>query len=136
MGVVTIGSFDGKDTFNVIKDRVELEGDIRHMTVETKEIIERELRRIVDGLEAEFGVQCKLTYIPDYPPLYNIPEVTLAVKEILEGANDPDIKEVVEIPMTSASDDFAYYLEKAPGCYFNIGCIILLRLITFLSGKN
>ena len=40
-GVITIGSFDGKGTFNVIKDRVELEGDIRYMTVETKGIIEK-----------------------------------------------------------------------------------------------
>lgn len=121
-GVITIGSFDGKGTFNVIKDRVELEGDIRYMTVETKGIIEKEVRRIVRGIEAEFGVQCELTYTSDYPPLYNDPEVTAAVKESLESANDPDIKEVKEYPMMSPSDDFAYYLEKIPGCYFYIGC--------------
>ncbi|MFD0825528.1 M20 family metallopeptidase [Neobacillus sp. M.A.Huq-85] len=121
-GVITIGSFDGKGTFNVIKDRVELEGDIRYMTVETKGIIEKEVRRIVSGIEAEFGVQCELTYTSDYPPLYNDPEVTAAVKASLESANDPDIKEVEEYPMMSPSDDFAYYLEKIPGCYFYIGC--------------
>ena len=32
IGVITIGSFDGKGTFNVIKDSVELEGDVRYMT--------------------------------------------------------------------------------------------------------
>ncbi len=121
-GVITIGSFDGKGTFNVIKDHVELEGDIRYMTMETKGIIEKEVRRIVSGIEAEFGVQCELTYTSDYPPLYNDPEVTAAVKESLESANDPDIKEVEEFPMMSPSDDFAYYLEKIPGCYFYIGC--------------
>jgi amidohydrolase len=122
MGVITIGSFDGKGTFNVIKDRVGLEGDIRYMTVETKEIIEKEVRRIIKGIEAEFGVQCELTYTSDYPPLYNDPEVTEMVKEALENANDPDIKEVAQYPMMSPSDDFAYYLEKIPGCYFYIGC--------------
>lgn len=122
MGVITIGSFDGKGTFNVIKDRVELEGDIRYMTVETKEIIGKEVRRIIKGIEAEFGVQCELTYSSDYPPLYNNPEVTAMVKEALESANDPDIKEVTPYPMMSPSDDFAYYLEKIPGCYFYIGC--------------
>jgi amidohydrolase len=122
MGVITIGSFDGKGTFNVIKDRVELEGDIRYMTVETKEIIEKEVRRIIKGIEAEFGVQCELTYTSDYPPLYNNPEVTAMVVEALENANDPDIKEVAPYPMMSPSDDFAYYLEKIPGCYFYIGC--------------
>lgn len=121
MGVITIGSFDGKGTFNVIKDRVELEGDIRYMNLETKEIIEKEVRRIVSGIEAEFGVQCELTYTSDYPPLYNDPEVTAEVKASLEGANDPDIKQVIEYPMMSPSEDFAYYLEKIPGCFFYIG---------------
>lgn len=122
MGVITIGSFDGKGTFNVIKDRVELEGDIRYMNMESKEIIEKEVRRIVSGIEAEFDVKCDLTYSSDYPPLYNNPEVTAGVKASLERANDPDIKEVVEYPMLSPSEDFAYYLEKIPGCYFYIGC--------------
>ncbi|VEF49737.1 amidohydrolase [Bacillus freudenreichii] len=121
MGVITIGSFDGKGTFNVIKDRVELEGDIRYMNLETKKIIEKEVPRIVSGIEAEFGVQCELTYTSDYPPLYNDPEVTAEVKASLEGANDPDIKQVLEYPMMSPSEDFAYYLEKIPGCFFYIG---------------
>ncbi|WP_066392722.1 amidohydrolase [Neobacillus mesonae] len=121
MGVITIGSFDGKGTFNVIKDRVELEGDIRYMNMDSKAIIEKEVRRIVSGIEAEFDVKCDLTYTSDYPPLYNNPEVTADVKTSLEGANDPDIKEVIEYPMMSPSDDFAYYLEKIPGCYFFVG---------------
>ena len=80
MGVITIGSFDGKGTFNVIKDSVELEGDIRYMSNETKDIIAKELRRIADGIDAEFGVQCELTFTSDYPPLYNNPEMTDIVK--------------------------------------------------------
>ena len=60
IGVITIGSFDGKGTFNVIKDSVELEGDIRYMTVETKETIEKEVKRLVKGIEEEFGVTCEL----------------------------------------------------------------------------
>ena len=83
IGVITIGSFDGKGTFNVIKDSVELEGDIRYMTVETKETIEKEVKRIVKGIEEEFGVTCELTYTPDYPPLYNDPELTAKVAESL-----------------------------------------------------
>ncbi|WNS75440.1 M20 family metallopeptidase [Bacillus sp. DTU_2020_1000418_1_SI_GHA_SEK_038] len=122
VGVITIGSFDGKGTFNVIKDSVELEGDVRYMTVETQEIIEKEVHRIVKGIEEEFGVQCKLTYTADYPPLYNDPEVTEKVVASLKNINDPDIKEVGEYPMLSGSEDFAYYLEKIPGCFFYIGC--------------
>ena len=65
-----------KATFNVIKDSVELEGDVRYMTVETQQLIEKEIRRIVKGIEEEFGVNCELTYTADYPPLYNDPKIT------------------------------------------------------------
>jgi amidohydrolase len=121
-GVVTIGSFDGKGTFNVIKDSVELEGDVRYMTVENQQLIAKEVHRIVKGIEAEFGVQCELSYTVDYPPLYNDPKVTADVVAVLESMDDPDIKEVGEYPLLSGSEDFAYYLEKTPGCFFFIGC--------------
>ncbi|WP_249871551.1 amidohydrolase [Oceanobacillus saliphilus] len=121
-GVVTIGSFDGKGTFNVIKDSVELEGDIRYMSTESQQVIETEFKRIVKGIEVEFGVECTLEYKADYPPLYNNPEYTEMVAESLKNANDKDIKEVKEYPALSPSEDFAYYLEKIPGSYFFIGC--------------
>lgn len=121
-GVVTIGSFDGKGSFNVIKDSIELEGDIRYMSNESKSIIEKELHRIVAGLETQFGVTCTLEYEADYPPLYNTPELTAMVADTLKNANDKHITEVKEYPPLSPSEDFAYYLEKIPGSYFFIGC--------------
>ncbi len=50
-GVVTIGSFDGKGQFNVIKDVVEIEGDVRGLTDATKATIEKEIKRLSKGLE-------------------------------------------------------------------------------------
>ncbi len=121
-GVVTIGSFDGKGSFNIIKDSIELEGDVRYSNDETREVIDKEFKRIVKGLEELFDVTCELTYTPDYPPLYNDPELTSFVADTLNGIQDSDIKEVKEFPKLSPSDDFAYYLEKIPGSYFYIGC--------------
>ncbi|RHW35011.1 amidohydrolase [Lysinibacillus yapensis] len=122
VGVITIGSFDGKGTFNVIKDSVELEADIRYLSVETRETIEREVRRISKGIEEEFGVTCDLNYENDYPPVYNDPELTNKVVGYLKNANDPVITEVKEFPPMSPSEDFAYYAEKFPSCYFFISC--------------
>ncbi|TWE04880.1 amidohydrolase [Neobacillus bataviensis] len=122
MGVITIGSFDGKGTFNVIKDSVVLEGDVRAMTDETRELIEQEIRRIAKGIEQEFDVTCELTYTPDYPPLYNDPEVTEMVAGFLKNANDKEITEVREFPKMSPSEDFAHYAKKFPACFFYICC--------------
>ncbi len=120
MGVVTIGSFDGKGSFNVIKDSVELEGDVRYMNAKTQQVIDREIHRIVKGIEAEFGVVCELTYTSDYPPLYNDPKITADVRASLEELHDQ--KNVIEFPTFSGSEDFSYYGEKIPGCFFFIGC--------------
>ena len=121
-GVVTIGSFDGKGTFNVIKDNIELEGDIRYYNNQSEEVIRHELEKIVGGVEATFGVDCELTYEIGYPPLYNDPELTDFVADTLTTVNDKDIKEVKEVAQMTPSEDFAYYAEKVPGSYFFIGC--------------
>lgn len=121
VGVITIGSFDGKGTFNVIKDSVELEGDVRYMTDTTQKRIEEEVLRIVKGIEVEFGVTCDLEYVADYPPLYNTPELVADVVQTLIQSEQKEIQEVVEGPMLSGSEDFAYYLKKFPGAFLYIG---------------
>lgn len=122
MGVVTIGSFDGKGSFNIIKDSIEIEGDVRYMEKYVQEVIQQECKQLVRGLEEQFNVTCELTYQDDYPPLYNHPVETEEVVSILEQANDTHIQAVKEYPAFSGSEDYAYYLEKIPGVFLNIGC--------------
>ena len=122
VGVITIGSFDGKGQFNIIKDSVELEGDIRCMSDNAREIVDKELHNLVAGLERGYGVTCDFTYKNDYPPLYNDEIVTDEVVKILEKAKarDKDIKEVKEFPAQAPSEDFSYYNNICKGCYFFI----------------
>ena len=122
VGVITIGSFDGKGQFNIIKDSVELEGDIRCMSDNAREIVDKELHNLVAGLERGYGVTCDFTYKNDYPPLYNGEIVTDEVVKILEKAKarDKDIKEVKEFPAQAPSEDFSYYNNICKGCYFFI----------------
>lgn len=63
---VTIGNFDGKGSFNVIKDSVTIEGDVRTMSSETREIVEKEVRAFAEGLEKSYGVKSTLEYHNDY----------------------------------------------------------------------
>ncbi|MGX7417583.1 amidohydrolase [Carnobacterium gallinarum] len=121
-GVVTIGSFDGKGSFNVIKDYVELEGDVRYMNQATQERIESEIKGLVVGLESMYGIKATLTYTADYPPLYNNPEVTDQVVSYLQKGMGEYLTDIREAEMLSGSEDFAYYLEKIPGTFFYIGC--------------
>lgn len=118
--VVTIGSFDGKGSFNVIKDSVTLEGDVRTMSDESRTIVEEQVRQFAEGLETSFKVKSELEYANDYPVLYNNPEVTGLVQEALEAANFAEILETAPQP---PSEDFAYYLKEVPGTFFYVGAM-------------
>ncbi|EAD9142672.1 amidohydrolase [Listeria monocytogenes] len=120
-GVITIGSFDGKGSFNVIKDAVELEGDVRYMNTENRDKMDAEIHRIVAGIEAMFGVTVELTYTNDYPPLYNDPAVTEQVVASLQKGVGEYLTGISEYDMLSGSEDFSYYLQKIPGVFFYIG---------------
>lgn len=120
-GVITIGSFDGKGSFNVIKDAVELEGDVRYMNTENRDKMDAEIHRIVAGIEAMFGVTVELKYTNDYPPLYNDPAVTEQVVASLQKGVGEYLTGISEYDMLSGSEDFSYYLQKIPGVFFYIG---------------
>lgn len=116
-GVVTIGSFDGKGQFNVIKDSIEIEGDVRALTDETKVTIRSEIERIAGGIEATYGVTCDLEYADDYPALYNDPEFTNYVAQVISG-NGLNIEQCEAQP---PSEDFAYYAKERPATFIYIG---------------
>lgn len=120
-GVVTIGSFDGKGQFNVIKDTVEIEGDVRALTDDTRDTIQKELTRLVKGLEASFGVKCDFEFNKDYPALYNNPDFTSYVAETIKNAEGTDIKGVEECEPQPPSEDFAFYATELPSTFIYSG---------------
>lgn len=121
MGVVTIGNFDGKGSFNVIKDTVTIEGDTRSMSDESASIIEEEIKNLAKGLEAGYSVDTELEYDNNYPVLVNDPEITRHITEVIEKAEIEDIKGVKDSGRVAPSEDFAYYLQKVPGAYIYVG---------------
>lgn len=120
-GVITIGSFDGKGQFNIIKDSVTLEGDVRCMSNSAREMIEREVRAMCKGLEEMYSCKIDLDYKNDYPVLINDEEMTDLVVEAVKEANIPGVVGVEDCGPQSPSEDFSYYTEKVPCCFFYIG---------------
>lgn len=120
-GVITIGSFDGKGQFNIIKDAVELMGDVRCMAEHTKELIEDEVRKICQGLAVAYSCQIDLDYKNDYPVLMNDEGMTLLVKDAVESAAIPGINKVLDCGPLPPSEDFSYYTHALPSCFFYVG---------------
>ena len=121
VGVITIGSFDGKGSFNVIKDAIEIEGDVRAMTEEVRAIVEKELRALLEGIASMFGITYELEYMNDYPVLVNDDQLTAFVANSLKEANIEEVVEVIRCEPQPPSEDFAYYAVERPSTFFYIG---------------
>ncbi|OIJ31136.1 hypothetical protein BK821_01805 [Staphylococcus sp. LCT-H4] len=111
----------GKGQFNIIKDSIEIEGDVRALTDETKHTIKKEVQRLSKGLEAMFGVTCELDYQDDYPALYNDPQFTQFVVESLKNANTDALQSVEMCEAQPPSEDFAYYAKAIPSSFIYAG---------------
>ena len=120
-GVVTIGSFDGKGQFNVIKDKITIEGDVRALTDDTRDRIETALKQMVNALEETFGVNCEFTFSKDYPALYNDPDFTEYVAKTIKQAKLDDVKGVEVCEPQSPSEDFAFYAKTLPSTFIYSG---------------
>ncbi|WP_211221951.1 amidohydrolase [Lacticigenium naphthae] len=119
--VVTIGSFDGKGQFNIIKDSITLEGDVRTLSLKTSAQVEKHLTHLAKGLEESFLLETSFSYENDYPVLYNHPAETAQVEEALTTAGISEIVAVLETDALPPSEDFAYYLQEIPGSFFYVG---------------
>lgn len=118
---VTIGSFDGKGSANVIKDSVTLEGDVRIMKEETRAIVEKEFKQILSGICQSFGISYELDYANDYPVCVNDAKTTEMVAKALNEAKIPEVKQLVKCGPQTPSEDFAYYAKERPSCFFFVG---------------
>ena len=119
--VVSVTAFDAPGGYNVIQDKVVLRGTVRYLEEGNKVPAYDAMSDIVAGIERSFGVECSLDYVYDYPVTYNHPKETRHVEEILEKSRGTYFNEIVHSKPSSGSEDFSYYLEKAPGTFINVG---------------
>ncbi len=117
--VVTVTQIHAGDTWNVIPDAAVLRGTARAFRPEVQDLIERRLREICAGIAAAHGAQIKVRYERRYPPLVNAApetETCTTVMQAMVGAEN-----VLRVPPTMGSEDFAFMLQAKAGCYVFIG---------------
>jgi hippurate hydrolase len=117
--VVSVTQIHAGDTWNVIPDAAVLRGTTRAFKPEIQDLIERRMREICSGVASTYGAQVKLRYERRYPPTVNAPretEVCASVLERMVGAEN-----VVRVPPTMGSEDFAFMLQAKAGCYVFVG---------------
>ncbi len=125
--VISFGKFEGLGRTNIIPDEVKLEGTIRTFNEEWRLKAHRLIKDIACGTASSFGATCDVFIDKGYPFLYNNPELThrasCFAKEYLGNS------EVVDMEVRMTAEDFSYYANEVPSCFYRIG-------VGFKSGKK
>ena len=116
--VVTIGQINGGYNFNIIADEIILKGTTRAYTHENKNLIKERMKTIIAGIEKTFGAKIKLQYKDGYPPVINNSKIT---SKLTEAAKTVVGKNVIKPYLSMGGEDFSYFAEKVPGCFFFLG---------------
>jgi amidohydrolase len=116
--VVTIGSFQGGATYNIIPERVHLKGSVRTLHTEARDTAEAAIRRLATGLEAAMRVTCALDYQRKVPPLVNDDRV---LEPVLAAIRAQFGDAPLEGEPSMGSEDFAEFAARAPAFQLRIG---------------
>ncbi len=122
--VVTVGKFQSGNNFNIIADSAELTGTTRAYKEEVREMIIEKMKDIISGTEKIFGAEIELDYQKGYPPTVNNDSayeklISSAKKIVGENAKEPYL--------SMGAEDFSYFANEIPGCFFFVGSAPLDR---------
>ena len=119
-GIISVGAFLAGDAPNVIPGEAELRLTVRAFRPEVRDLLERRIGEIARAQAAVYGATAEVDYIRRYPVLNNhAAETSFCQRVIRDWLGDDGLLAAAE-PVT-ASEDFAFFLQKVPGCYVNIG---------------
>ena len=117
--IVTIGSIHGGIRFNIIPDRVEMEGTIRYLNPTTREEIYDRIRRTAEDIAHSAGATAEVSIAHNAIPVVNPPALTQRTRAVLQRAlGEANVR--VE-PPSMVAEDFAYFQQAVPGVFFYYG---------------
>jgi amidohydrolase len=118
-GVISVTMIHTGEATNVVPDSAEIRGTVRTFSYETLDMIERRMKEVAEHTCAAFGAGCDFVFERNYPPTVNHPNETAFVQRVMQkvvGAAN-----VVQFEPTMGAEDFSYFLQAKPGCYFTLG---------------
>lgn len=118
--VITVGKFHAGTATNVIPDTARIEGTARTLHDAGRAQVRAAIERRCAGIAQANRCQSTFDWIPGYPPTVNDPAMSDYVATTARSVVGSDRY----LPLTRPSmggEDFAYYLEKVPGCFFLVG---------------
>ena len=116
--VVTVGQINGGYNFNIIADTIILKGTARAYTEKNRQLIKDRISQIINGIEVMFNSIITLDYKDGYPPVINNPTIT---QKVYNAATKIVPGKVMEPYLSMGGEDFSYFSNIVPGCFFFLG---------------
>ena len=116
--VVTIGKFQSGNNFNIIADTAELIGTTRAYREEVRELVINKMGDIISGTEKMFGATIEMDYLKCYPPTVNSEDT---YEKLISSARKIVGGNAKEPYLSMGAEDFSYFANEIPGCFFFVG---------------
>jgi len=117
--VLAFGKITGMGATNIIPNEVTIEGTLRTMDEKWRKEIHQRLEELIDNRRKMEQQQFDLRIEAGYPCLINDEKVTGETKSFAEGYLGK--QNVVDLDIRMAAEDFAFYSQKIPACFYRIG---------------
>ncbi len=114
----SVGYFAGGEVHNIIPDLCTMYISFRFYDVTFAERVMDKARKICDDVAAAFGGRAELEGVMSTGPVHNDPAMVAKFRKALEGVEALQWREITP---RKYSEDFAWYLSKAPGLLFRFG---------------
>ena len=116
--VVTVASIHGGEADNIIPDSCTIRGSIRAFDANVRKEIEKRVKEIATYIAKGFGMEAIVEYHRGYPATINS-DSTNAIKAAVATVGKESV--VTDFQPSYGSEDFSYFLQKAPGAYAWLG---------------
>jgi len=117
--VLSFGKCIANGATNIIPDKVYLEGTFRTFNEKWREEALHWITQIVHQVTNAFGANSELNIVRGYPVLYNdVATSEFTKKCIIDYVGD---NKVIDLDLWTAAEDFAFYTQEIPGCFYRLG---------------
>ena len=118
--VLTIGKINSTGgATNIIPEEVKMEGTFRAMDEKWRYEAHKHIKNICEGTAAAMGASCEVYISVGYPSLINDDKVTDVVADKMRAYLGEEMVE--ELPIRLAAEDFSYYTQVMPACFYRLG---------------
>lgn len=117
--VLSIGKIEANGATNIIPNEVLLQGTFRTMDEDWRNHVHKRIHEIANGVADSFGGVIEVEIKKGYPFLKNDESVTKRAKEIAEDLLGKE--NVIDLDLRMTAEDFAYYSQVVPACFYRLG---------------